>query len=291
MSRLTTGIFVPSLAGFKELTDVPELKSVNAVMEHMGYDKKEEYFSYWGDKETQKDADIYAVVFETFTRNIIYVGTKETESGVDPNKLKFFLKNLTDEELFDSLHIDTVLTNGVENKSLTIEFLARVLGLEDTEPSGVYFSDKLDMYLHFNDGVLVDFQPSDGLNEWAKWLKNANPALVKSYESNARRFWGNNNKQVLNEVNVQASAFSGVPKSFQNEFIPLHKDASGLVNYHMLLVSHYGQKITLPEFLTINHGRHEKLLHQPNEDVSVYRLGKFNYIFGQDGSLHEAVLR
>jgi hypothetical protein len=228
---------------------------------------------------------------ELFTRNVVFLGTKKEVLSIEPSKLAHFLRNLDDREMYDSYNVNSTLRAGVQNKTLSHEFLGRVLNMSGVERDGVFYSDKLGLYLYFSEGMLTDFQASDGLNEWAKHWKQLNPRIIDAYESEAKRYWGDNLKQVLHEVNTQANALAGIPNAMSNEFIPLHTDGRGLVNFHMLLVCHYEHEITLADYLILNHGRYEKLLNKSPDELSFYRLGRFDYLFGSDGDLIQAFER
>jgi hypothetical protein len=275
-------VFVPEGNGFKKLTSIPTTASMNSVCEHLGY-HIDQFFIWLGDFDN--DFDINVVALEIFSRNIIYVSTKAGVEIVDSTKLKCFLRNLTDTELYKSYTVEDSLKEGIANKSLTSIFLKKVLGDESIESDGVFFASKLNLYLYFNNGYLVDFQSSDGLGKWAKHWKEISSEFIANYEAEAKKYWGNNQKQLLSEVNTQSDALAGVPQAVSNEFTPLHTDKNGLVNFRMLLACHYDQPISLEDFLVLNHGRYEELAAQ-----SKYRLGRFDYLFSNDGTLIHSIM-
>lgn len=272
-------VFVPEAGGFKRLTSVHSNSSINGVCEHLGYNT-DQFYTWHGDFDFE--FDINTVALEVFSRNIIFVSTKQGVETVDAAKLSYYLRNLNDVEVYTSYNVEDTLTEGIANRSLSSTFLGKVLG-DNIEPDGVFYASKLNLYLYFTDGHLVDFQASDGLNKWAKHWKQLNPKIIAAYEAQARRYWGNNQKQVLNEINAQSDALAGVPHAVGNEFAPLHRNENGLVNYRMLLTCHYDHPISLADFLALNHGRYKEL------SQGKYRLGRFDYLFSNDGALIQAV--
>lgn len=274
--------FVPTPTGYKKLTSAPSNASINSVCEHLGY-HTDQFYTWHGDFNFE--FDISMVALEVFSRNIIFVSTRQGVETVDLTKLSHFMRNLNDEEIYTSYTVEDSLTAGIANRSLNSVFLGKVLGNTGIEPDGVFYDRKLNLYLYFTDGYLVDFQASDGLNKWAKHWKQLNPKLIAAYEAEAKKYWGNDSKRVLHEVNVQSDALAGVPQAAGNEFVGLHRTKSGLVNYRMLLTCHYDESITLKDFLVLNHGRYQEL-----KSHGKYRLGRFDYLFSSDGTLIQTTM-
>ncbi|MEZ4903913.1 MAG: hypothetical protein R2822_20270, partial [Spirosomataceae bacterium] len=203
--------------------------------------------------------DIYVVAFEIFTENILFIQTKNTVTKISNRTLNKIIQAYRQET--DSLIYDPqdYLTEGIENQSLTSEFLQRVLGLNDSPQYGFLHCDRLGLYLEFSNGILCGFQPSDGLNRWAKDLKLLNPKYLERYFNEAAKYWGNNQSKVTNEVNAQAEAWADTVNSIKNQYCELHTTPSGSINFVNLLVAHYGKYITIDDFLEINHGRYQAL--------------------------------
>jgi hypothetical protein len=273
-------VFVSDTNGFKKLTSIPSNASANAICEHLGHHPDQVSFEF----DSGIESDYYIVGFEIFSKNILFVSAKEGVESVDASKLTTFVKKRTEKELYNSLDAESILSEGIDNKSLSSAFLGRVLAIKDVELDGVFFVEKLGMYLYFSNGYLVDFQASDGLKKWAKYWRQLNPNIINGYETEAKKYWGNDQKRVLHEVNVQADALADLPMNMDNEFIPLHTNKNGLVNFRMLLACHHDRPISLTNFLAINHGRYQELPSQGK-----YRLDRFDYLFSNDGALIQAV--
>ena len=276
----STGIFIPVGNEFVEFTETTSENSINGIAAHLGYNK-DQFSTYFGDFDL--NYDVQNVVIEIFSCKIIFVLTKPTVTKLKKHKVDYFMRNFNFQKEFDNINITNILQNGIDNKSLTIEFLSRVLNLGISDPSGIFYSKNLDLYLSFWDGILTKFTTSDRLNEWSRHFKHLNPDLIKDIETVAKKFWGNNLDQIINEINIQAESLANIPQGVKNENIDLHKTDFGTVNYFMLLVCHYNHSINMEQFLEINHGRY-KIIPSSNENKT-YSLDRFLYEFLPDGTL------
>ena len=274
----SSGIFTPKGNEFIELEGDFLEKSINQVSEHLGYNY--EMFSTYFSTENE---DIYSVVFEQFTTNIIYVRTKKTVTKLSKNTVNKYLKDFDFDFIYSAYNVNDILKDGIENRSLSSEFLCRVLGLPEITNNGIANCEKFGLYLHFIDGLLVDFQSADGLNEWAKEWKNINPHFIEEYEKEAKRYWGNNTQKIIAEINIQADAYSDVPSALQNTYLSLHKNSFGNYNFFNLLIAHYDKQVSIDEFKSVNHGRFEVL--KSSNDIKRLKVGKFIYEFSEDGNI------
>lgn len=278
-NKKSSGIFVPDNSGFKELTDSITTKSINDISMHLGY-HPDQVHSYFGNYKPENK--IQCVVMEIFTKNIVYVSTLDSVLSLSKNTVNHFLRDFNLREEFKSYVTHDTLKTGIENKSLSIEFLSRILDIKNPEPNGIFNIPSLSLNLFFTNGYLSDFSSADGLNEWAKSWKEINPRFIESYQREAEHYWKSNISNVFKEINTQADAYANTPEALNNKFVDLHTSKFGNVNFVMLLVCHYERQISLPEFMEINHGRYKEL---PSIGNKKYQLGKFSYEFSTDGFL------
>lgn len=145
---------------------------------------------------------------------------------------------------------------------MKVDYLSKVLNIKDPQPDGILYVERLGLNFFFIDGLLVDFQSSDGLNEWAKHFKQLNPRYFEHYVKHARMYWGNSLNKIINEVNKQFQAFSYIPGGANNQHIELHKNSNGTINFYMLMVCHYGTPITAGQLEDLNYGRYTKIKQQ-----------------------------
>ena len=83
-------------------------------------------------------------------------------------------KKKFDQEIeYDHPAVTEHLKEAVQNKSFTSQFVSRFLNVPIDDDS-IIDAPLIGMYLYFNNGVLTDFQSSDGFNEWAKHLRQLN---------------------------------------------------------------------------------------------------------------------
>lgn len=279
-SKKSSGIFIPNGDQFSELTDYIGEGSINDISLHLGYNP-DQTITYFGDFD--QNFDVENIIIEIFSCKIIYVLTKCTVTKLDKSKVDYFLKDFNCTVEFDSYNIDSIFQSGIENKSLSIEFLTRVLNLNNAKPNGIFYAKSLDLYLSFKDGLLIDFRSADGLSKWSRYYKQLNPDLIFNIEKTATKFWGEEKSKINNEINIQCDALSSIPDIFNNEYIQLHETDFGTINYFMLLVCHYEREISLSQFMEINHGRYKT--YTSSNSVIKFGLDRFIYEFSADGSL------
>lgn len=86
------------------------------------------------------------------------------------------------------------------------------------------------------------------------------------------------------EINKQCDAWASVSQASRNEFATLHRQGHGPINYHMLLVAHYGTTISELEFLELNFGRYQWDKSWQGKGRK-YDCGYFSYQFDENGEL------
>ncbi|MEI6950367.1 hypothetical protein V9K67_24510 [Paraflavisolibacter sp. H34] len=272
----SSGIFIPDQTGFAELKDEIKNSSINGIAEHLGYHPDQAH-SYFGNFD--QNADVKHVIVEIFTKNIVFVLTQTTVTQLNKRQVDHFLRDFELSEVFDSITTRDILQEGIQNKSLKIDFLSRVLSIQDPDPNGLFYIESIGLYLYFFDGFLVSIQSSDGLSHWAKHFKQLNPQFIGQYEHVAKLYWGNNLPKVINEINIQSDALADLPDGMKNHYIHLHETKFGTINFAMLHVCHYNKEISLRDFREINHGRFQQT--GPFE----YVVDRFKYEFEEDGTL------
>ncbi|MEX1014186.1 MAG: hypothetical protein WDZ80_03435 [Candidatus Paceibacterota bacterium] len=274
--------FVPENGNYKSVEIDIEPKSIINIIKFLGYNS-DQFYTYF---DTNKmNSKIVTIVFKAFTDEVICVLTDDTVESLSKREVNNYLSDFNLEDEFDSYTIENTLNNGIKNQSLSKKFISEIFGLPVTNNSLVV--GQIGYELHFNDSVLVDYNSSDGLNKWAKMWKNEHPSTYRDYKKAASKYW-NNESRIINEINIQAEAFANVPGGNQNEYIPLHRSPDGTINFKMLMVAHYNQKITLDEFKLINRGRYElanEFNDNDNYKRTTYRLNKTLYTFDEKGNL------
>jgi hypothetical protein len=267
-------IFIPKENKFEKLDYKSSGFSINDIIYHLGYHPTQIH-SYFGDYKNKKK--IHVIGFEIFSDNIIFILTKNGTKYLKLRDIELFLKRFKFEDMFDSIEIKDTLLKGIEERTLKFDFLNKVLNLKNTLTDGEVYAEKIGVFLFFIEDYLVSFKFDNDLAEWTRYFKNLNPGIISNYAKEAKIYWNDDYDKIFYEVNSQCDALANVPYTFSNEFINLHKNKYGNINFFMLLVCHYGKIINIDEFKTINKGRFESI--QSNK----FELGKFVYEFDKNG--------
>ena len=256
--------------------------SLNAITESLGYNK-DQVKIILGDFES--NFQVKNVCVEIFTNKVVYIMADSTQGTLKKLKVDFFLSRHPMKDLFNSSEVNSILTQGIENKSLQASYLAKVLKNDDISDNGIFYVESLGLYLIFSNGLLEDFKSADGLSVWAKTWKELNPQLLAEYEEEAKLYWGNDTKKILNEVNAQATGWANIPDASMNELVPIHTNSKGLINYVMIQVCHYNKSMTFDEFEGINYGRYQEVAEEISLGSKTYTLNQFTYVFSTEGVL------
>lgn len=274
--------FLPKNGSYEEIEVNIEHKSINNIVKYIGYNS-DQFYTY--SDYDNKNSKIVVVIFKIFTDDIICVLTDDSVEKISENEVDRYLSGFNHKEEFGAYQIENTLKDGVKNKSLTREFLSKVFNQEISGDSVII--NEIGYELFFKDNILYSYKASDGHNKWAKMWKNEYPSTYSKYRNAASRYW-NNERDIINEINIQADAFVNIPNGYQNEFIPLHTNPDGTINFKMLLITHYIKKISLEEFKNINHGRYELSSEFNSSDAykrSTYKLNNTLYTFDENGDL------
>ncbi|MFX0557516.1 hypothetical protein ACOCEA_12005 [Maribacter sp. CXY002] len=275
--------FVPKEDGYVPVAIKVEKKSINNICKFLGYNS-EEFYTY--NDFDLKNSKIFIVIFKSFSDKIICVLTEDTVESIEQKDVDNYLVNFNLKDDFDSYDVESTLEDGVKNKSLSKEFLSEVFN-NPISDNDSFVAVEIGYELHFKNGVLTSYNPSDGLNKWAKSWKNEMPERYRKYYNEASRYQ-TNETDILKELNAQAAAFANTPDGVMNEYIKFHTNDNGIVNYKMLLVAHYNQTMDIDEFKLINKGRYElsnEFNDQDNYKRTTYRVNKGLYTFDEKGKL------
>lgn len=275
--------FVPKENGYVPVEIKVEIKSINNICKFLGYNS-EEFYTY--NDFDLKDSKVFIVIFKSFSDKIICVLTEDNIESITQKDVDNYLVNFNLKDDFDSYNIESTLEDGVKNKSLSKEFLSEVFN-KPLSKDNSFITMEIGYELHFKNDLLSAYNPSDGLNKWAKSWKNEMPERYRKYYNEASRYQ-TNEMDILQELNTQADAFANIPNGVQNEYIKFHTNDNGTVNYKMLLVAHYNETMNLNEFKMINKGRYElsnEFNNQDNYKRTTFRVNKGLYTFDQNGKL------
>lgn len=276
--------FVPKDNGFEEVEISDEQKSIKDICKYLGYNS-DQFYNYF-DTDIE-DSKIVMVIFKVFTDEIICVFTEDTVKSLNETDISKYLTNYNFNKAFNSYEIESTLSDGVRNKSLTKEFLEGVFKQNNSAKDQPIIALSIGYELHFKNGILAKYNTTDGFNKWSKMWKNELPSTFNDYKKSAEKYWDDKLK-VIEEINTQSDAFSRVPDGVLNEYIKFHTNSDGTINYKMLLVAHYKEKITLSEFKKINKGRFSLSTEFNDKDEykrTTYKVNNGLYTFDGNGIL------
>ena len=246
-------VFVLKNGDFVEKSINIETETVNNICSFLGYNK-DQFYSYLNSDKI--GGDITLVIFKIFTDEIICVITDKSVINLTGERVKEYLSKFNLHKEFDSFDIERTLKNGIANKSLTVEFLGEIFNQVNFIRNGSFVVSQIGYELKFINGFLTDSSPSDGLNIWAKKWKSRG-YIYQRYMNHAKKYLGDDEIKILNEINIQADAESRIPFEALEEYVKFHKNNDGIINFKMMLVAHYNENITLNEFKEINYKRYE----------------------------------
>ena len=280
-NKPTTDIFIPDGNGFRQAP--PEMSGVsfNDCITFLGYHKDQVMILY-----SSKSDKVTNIAFEIFTRNIVFIRTDKKITCITNRDLTKALTGFSVTKYYTSGEIKTILETGIENESLTVDYLASVLKLTNVSRNGMFYASRIKTYLYFTNGLLSNFLYDDGFSTRAKELKQVNKTVYDILARAAYKYRVGDDFGAQKEINIQSKAWAAIPSAFGNEFIPLHTYDGGLVNLHMIRVCHYGHSITQRVFQEINYGRYQIISGDETGDV-VLRHGHFDYRFSKEGDLIE----
>jgi hypothetical protein len=271
--RSSSGLFIPLNGRYVEYNSPKGNGSFVDIVAALGYHPDQVYWPAIFESREK----IHTITFEVFTRNIVFIATEKSKTYISEKDIKKFLGNFSVTKQFTILEIEDILNKGVSNASLTTDFLARVLKLDNIAKNGFFYSEKIKTYLYFTDGKLSNFQSDDGLFPYARHLKQVNKTVFNWLAELAYKYWPNNDFQAQKEINLQCEAWANIPDAFGNEFIPLHRTENGGANLHMIRVCHYEYPISLSEFKEVNHGRFQQF--ESENEINIFKCGNFIYCF------------
>ena len=258
--------------------------SFNSITKSLGYNT-DQIYSY---SNYDKMDDIIFVGFKLFSNNIAFVLKNGSVDKLSMSDVQEYIGKFNWRKEFPPYKIQSKLDDCIKNRSIKIDFIAKIFGIKKYNSNSILNIPELGYNLRFQNKLLVGYSSNDGLNKWAKEWKENNYTVFEDYEKEARQYWGSNKAAIINEINVQADAFARTPNGFRNEYIKFHTSPYNNVNFKMLLVAHYGEKISKKEFLTINYGRYELVDEYNSKDNykrTTYKVNKTFYTFSADGEL------
>lgn len=250
--------------------------SINSCIETLGYPLNHVRVLHRFDSDK-----IVCLGVRILSRQPVFVLAKAPETKISYQDVKKELNRVDWDFEYSNLNIPDILEEGVTMENLGLAFLQTVIDLtEDSE--NVYISNRLGMYLQFESGLLKAFTSTSWDNSATKWLSGLNPGMVKAMTAEARQYH-QNEFEAMEEVNKQADSILNIPQALNNEFIRLHLNKHGNVNFYNLLIAHYTKNCSLKDFQYMNKGRFQTI------NAKTLKVDNFIYFFNGSGELESVV--
>ncbi|WP_163631404.1 hypothetical protein [Paludibacter sp. 221] len=287
-TNINAAIFIKTDKGYIKQTE--ELKgSLNNILKTLGYESNM-YYTY---SNSEKESDIRLVCFKNLTTDIICVFTENNVLDVREQEVKVYLSNFDFSNVYSTYSREEDLKEGIERKNLSIEFLAEALKIpyNINSKDTMLICNNFKYNLYFKEGYLCKFESSDGYNSSAKEFMEQNPDYFKIMKLFAQEYWGKDEEQIKNELNVQCEALYNIPDGFENEYLDRFSLKYGCYNFKIVSVLYYKDKITLREFKDICHSNVKFISTEiiEEQELYVYEYKNAFFAFLNDGTLATAV--
>ena len=252
--------------------DKLEKGSINDCIETIGFPTNHIYTIHTSDSNK-----ISCLGFTTLSRKLQFVLSKNPQIKISYTDVLNASKNIDWDFEYSDLNVEDILQEGIESENFNLDFVKSILDLK-IEDKNLYKSNKFGLYLHFENNILKAFSSSEWEHSSTKWLKTINQKMIENMTEEAKQYH-RNEIEAMEEVNNQTKAFMNVPNAMKNEYLSLHKNHRGNINFFNLVIAHYTKDCGQDEFLFMNKGRFEKI------DNQIFRVGNYNYEFDKEKDL------
>jgi len=252
------------------------MPSIAAVLEKSGYKDKLVYnINNIGDLSSAKKFDAFCGVYQLFTDKplLLMLGKKcfPTESQVEK-----ILRSGKSLHSLSSWEVESILEKCVNAKSVSIkdiEDLNAITISNNRYNIGEY-------QFSFENGIFSGFKPIDGFN------KHVKDTFVKygsfdRYLQHAADYWGNNQENIVKEVNYQAECFSKIGSGiltdeyYNNKF----RFSDGLIDYVSMALCYSSSDVEFDKFEIALHGDFKilrRLIDEDGKEVIEVSLPQYN---------------
>lgn len=227
-----TGIFINNNQNLIELEKLPDSGSINDITKSLGYNENQVHSIFLFDSNILTN-----VIVKIFTKEVVFAISKVNASNLTMSILNKELENINWEFEYSSSEIESILSDGIENRALTYDYLNSIIHLKPLSDL-IYYSTNIDLNLHFDNGILIDFSSSDGFNAASRWLRNLNQSMFDRIVTEAK-FNQKLNSAAIDEINAQCDALQSIPNAIDNKFLNKFINSNGNYNFYNLKVVHY----------------------------------------------------
>lgn len=143
-----TGIFINNNQNLIELEKLPDSGSINDITKSLGYNENQVHSIFLFDSNILTN-----VIVKIFTKEVVFAISKVNASNLTMSILNKELENINWEFEYSSSEIESILSDGIENRALTYDYLNSIIHLKPLSDL-IYYSTNIDLNLHFDNGIL-----------------------------------------------------------------------------------------------------------------------------------------
>lgn len=262
--------------------------SFDNAIEATGYTPSQTYAYY---SDSNEESDILFVGFKNLSEDIVCVLTQNHIKQLTKQDVNAFLKtsgfDYNDE--YGAYSRESDLDDAILNGDYTIAFICDALDISyDSYKNATSIEDKRNGYrYYFDNGKMIKWESLDGLNTWAKEIKNRNPSAYYAVYNSAKAYWGNDEKSIINEVNAQFDSFAHLPFDDEDNLADYYQEPNGICNFRLLISAHYNKPLTLREFKDFSHNKCKYIKsseYSGNKKVHIYQYLNTLYSFDDEGN-------
>lgn len=250
--------------------------SVNAVLEVTGYKDKLIYTNFEIESlSNAKKINALCGVYQLFTNKplLLILEEKSYPTEKQVNKILELGKSL---QPLSAWEVESILEDCIIAKTVT---LRDIEGLNAIKISNDRY--KIDEYqFRFEDGVFCSFAPIDGFNNNVKDLFVRN-GTFDLYLRHAADYWGNNQENIVQEINYQAECHSKISfdilldEYFNNKF----RFTDGLIDYVSMALCYSSSDVEFDKFEIALHGDFlilNKMIDKNGQEIIEISLPQYN---------------
>lgn len=250
--------------------------SVNAILEKSGYKNKLIYTNNEvASLSLGQKFKAFCGVYQLFTNKplLLMIQDKAYPSQKQVEKILNWAKSL---KSLQNWEIDSILNDCIESKTVCLEDFEDFSAKRVSE--GRYIIDEYQFI--FNNGILCKVKPVDGYNSYVKdfFVKNG---VFDYYLRHASDYWGDNQENIVEEVNYQAECYAKIGKGiltddyYQKKF----RFPDGLIDYVSMALCYSSSDVEFEKFKIALHGNFKilrQLTDEEGKEVLEVSLPQYN---------------
>lgn len=226
----------------------------NVFEEHLGY-LSSQYF--WYKDFDNESTSIISTYHKLGTAEILFVETEDDVMSLTESEVNDYILNFDYNKRITAFDYARIIDEACNNKNFTLRFMTEILSMKYIENcKDTMLIDKKNKYKYiFENGILVNAIPTDGLKAWARSYQDCDYfKIMKEY---AKSYWKNNNDKIIWELNTQCDAWAKIPSGFTNKFCYLFAEyETKICNAKIMNVALYGDtNINEQELKDITHNK------------------------------------